>query len=198
MFQTGKEAGCLIASRAAVVVVKTATYLTGYSDYLTSFCEPLSSPHICHTGLNKCQAWSLDECHYERAIIKSVGVLVCYWLKMKKYVSLCFFPFKFVFLYTDLVKDLGKTLVKKMGRGDLKDLVLILQEDPPDHNSPYLEQFFWDALQQLASRHKGRFVIRSFRRLGKNQMTVLFFMQTVVIQRKGDFITLIRGTSSLL
>ena len=105
-----------------------------------------------------------------------------------------------MFVDTDLVKDLGKTLVKKMGRGDLKDLMLILQEDPPDHNSPYLEQFFWEALQQLASRHKGRFVIRSFRRLGKNQMTVVFFffMQTVVIQRKGDFITLIRETSSLL
>ena len=138
---------------------------------------------------------SLWKSHHQ----ESVGVLVCCWLKIKKYVSLCFFPLTFVFVYTDLVKDLGKTLVKKMGRGDLKDLVLILQEDPPDHNSPYLEQFFWEALQQLASRHKGRFVIRSFRRLGKNQMTVGFFFYADSCHSeegglhnsyKGDFITL--------
>ena len=90
-----------------------------------------------------------------------------------------------MFLYTDLVKDVGKTLVKKMGRGDLKDLVLILQEDPPDHNSPHLEQFFREALQQLASRHKGRFVISSFRRLGKNQMTVFFLCRQLPFSGRG-------------
>ena len=34
-----------------IVVVWTAVCLTGYSDYLTGFCEPLSASYICHTGL---------------------------------------------------------------------------------------------------------------------------------------------------
>ena len=34
-----------------IVVVWTAVCLTGYSDYLTGFHEPLSASYICHTGL---------------------------------------------------------------------------------------------------------------------------------------------------
>ena len=33
------------------IVVWTAVCLTGYSDYLTGFREPLSASYICHTGL---------------------------------------------------------------------------------------------------------------------------------------------------
>ena len=38
----------MVASRA-LVVVQTAMYLTGYSDRLTGFHEPLSPPYKCHT-----------------------------------------------------------------------------------------------------------------------------------------------------
>ena len=40
---------------AVVVVVPTAVYLTGYSDCLTGFREPLSPlyNYICYTGLKK-------------------------------------------------------------------------------------------------------------------------------------------------
>ena len=34
-----------------VVAVWMAACLTGYSDYLTGFREPLSTSYICHTGL---------------------------------------------------------------------------------------------------------------------------------------------------
>ena len=34
-------------------------YLTGYSDYLTGFHEPLLPLYRCHTPLRKCLAWSL-------------------------------------------------------------------------------------------------------------------------------------------
>ena len=36
---------------SAALVVQTAVCLTGCSDYLTSFHEPLSPPCSCHTGL---------------------------------------------------------------------------------------------------------------------------------------------------
>ena len=36
-----------------IVVVWMAMCLTGYSDYLTGFHEPLSASYICHTGLKK-------------------------------------------------------------------------------------------------------------------------------------------------
>ena len=39
------------SSYLAVVVVETAVYLTGYSDCLTGFYEPLSPPYRCHAGL---------------------------------------------------------------------------------------------------------------------------------------------------
>ena len=42
-----------VFASTAMVVGWTAMYLTGYSDYLTSFCEPLSTPYTCHTGLKK-------------------------------------------------------------------------------------------------------------------------------------------------
>ena len=34
----------------ALVVAEMDVYLTGYSDCLTSFHEPLSPPHRCHTS----------------------------------------------------------------------------------------------------------------------------------------------------
>ena len=40
----------MVASRA-LVVVQTAMYLTGISDCLTGFHEPLSPPYKCHTSL---------------------------------------------------------------------------------------------------------------------------------------------------
>ena len=40
----------VFASRT-LVVVWTAVYLTGYSDWLTGFWEPLLLPYSCHTCL---------------------------------------------------------------------------------------------------------------------------------------------------
>ena len=37
----------------ALVVVWTAMYMTGYSDYLTIFREPHSPPYRRHTGLKE-------------------------------------------------------------------------------------------------------------------------------------------------
>ena len=48
------EEGSLAFASKALVVVWTAMpyiYLTGYSDYLTGFCEPLLSPFRCHTAV---------------------------------------------------------------------------------------------------------------------------------------------------
>ena len=42
-----------VFASTALVVGWTAMYLTGYSDNLSSFCEPLSTPCRCHTGLKK-------------------------------------------------------------------------------------------------------------------------------------------------
>ena len=52
-----REGSRMLASRA-VAAVQAAVYPTGYSNCLTSLCEP---PSICHTGLNNvtCQAQSL-------------------------------------------------------------------------------------------------------------------------------------------
>ena len=47
----GKGAGCLLEE--FLVVVLMAMYLTGYSDYLTGFHEPLLPPYRCHTGFEK-------------------------------------------------------------------------------------------------------------------------------------------------
>ena len=38
-----------------LVAVWTAVYLTGYSDCLTGFHDPLSPPYRCHTGLKTAQ-----------------------------------------------------------------------------------------------------------------------------------------------
>ena len=43
--------GSRVFASAALVVTWLTTYLTCYSHRLTSFCEPLSPPHTCHTGL---------------------------------------------------------------------------------------------------------------------------------------------------
>ena len=45
-----REVSRVFASRA-LVTVQTAVYLTGYSDCLTDFSEPLSPPNKHHTGL---------------------------------------------------------------------------------------------------------------------------------------------------
>ena len=42
--------GNMVLTSRALTVVRTAVYLTGYSDYLTSFCEQPSPPYTCHTG----------------------------------------------------------------------------------------------------------------------------------------------------
>ena len=42
---------CIIYIYIYIVVVWTAVCLTGYSDYLTGFHEPLSTSYICRTGL---------------------------------------------------------------------------------------------------------------------------------------------------
>ena len=44
--------GSMVVASTALVVVRTAVYLIGYSDCLTGFREPLSPPYRCHTGLN--------------------------------------------------------------------------------------------------------------------------------------------------
>ena len=46
------EGGRVFGSRS-LVVVQTAVYLTGHSDCLTGFCEPLFPTYssVCHTGL---------------------------------------------------------------------------------------------------------------------------------------------------
>ena len=36
-----------------IVVVWMAVCLSSYSDHLSGFHEPLSTPYICHTGLKK-------------------------------------------------------------------------------------------------------------------------------------------------
>ena len=43
-----REGSRMFANRA-VAAVQAAVYPTGYSNCLTSLCEP---PSICHTGLN--------------------------------------------------------------------------------------------------------------------------------------------------
>ena len=43
----------------ALVVVSIDSSVSGYSDCLTGFCEPLSPPCRCHAGLKKCLAQSL-------------------------------------------------------------------------------------------------------------------------------------------
>ena len=43
--------GSRVFASSALVVTWLTTYLTCYSHRLTSFCEPLSPPHTCHTGL---------------------------------------------------------------------------------------------------------------------------------------------------
>ena len=49
-----REGSKVFASTALVVlVVRTAMYLTIYNDYLTSLCEPLSSPYISVTPVSK-------------------------------------------------------------------------------------------------------------------------------------------------
>ena len=45
----GKKSWVFVST--AQVVVWMAMYLTGYSDYLTSFCEPLLPLYRCHTSL---------------------------------------------------------------------------------------------------------------------------------------------------
>ena len=46
-----RDGSRVFASRALIVAQMTA-YLTVYSDYLTGFREPLSSPYRHHTSLN--------------------------------------------------------------------------------------------------------------------------------------------------
>ena len=43
--------GSRVFASTALVVVWTTVYLTGYSDYLISFREPLSPPYRCYIGL---------------------------------------------------------------------------------------------------------------------------------------------------
>ena len=43
--------GSRVFVSTALVGVQTAMYLTGYSDYVTSFREPLSPLYRCHNGL---------------------------------------------------------------------------------------------------------------------------------------------------
>ena len=43
--------GSWVFASKALEVVWTAVYLTSYSDYLTSYCEPLSPSYSCHTSL---------------------------------------------------------------------------------------------------------------------------------------------------
>ena len=50
VYVLGREWSWVFAS-TALVVVWTAIYLTSYSDYLTGFHEPLSTPYRCHTSL---------------------------------------------------------------------------------------------------------------------------------------------------
>ena len=45
------EGSWVFAASTALVVVWMAVHLTGYSDFLDGFCEPLSPPFWCHTGL---------------------------------------------------------------------------------------------------------------------------------------------------
>ena len=45
----------VFASRT-LLVVRTAVYLTGYSDWLTGFWEPLLLPYSCHTCLKNAQS----------------------------------------------------------------------------------------------------------------------------------------------
>ena len=49
-----KEGSWVFAS-TALAVVWTAVYLTGYSDFLTNFHEPLSPPYRRHTSLKNVQ-----------------------------------------------------------------------------------------------------------------------------------------------
>ena len=41
----------LVLSRARAVILTAVYQLTGYSDCLTGFCEPLSPPYRCHASL---------------------------------------------------------------------------------------------------------------------------------------------------
>ena len=54
----GEEGSMAFVSRAPVAAWM-AVYLTGYSDSLTGFCEPLSPPYRCQTGMKNvwCNHW---------------------------------------------------------------------------------------------------------------------------------------------
>ena len=43
--------GSWVVASTALAVAWMAMYLTSYSDYLTDFCEQLSPPYKCGTGL---------------------------------------------------------------------------------------------------------------------------------------------------
>ena len=43
--------GSRVVARTSLAIVQTVIYLTGYSDRLTGFRDPLSPPCGCHTGV---------------------------------------------------------------------------------------------------------------------------------------------------
>ena len=62
VFYAGKRDGCLLVQlwySGSTSSAWMAIYLTGYSDCLTSFRQPLSLPWRCHTGLKNV---SCDHC----------------------------------------------------------------------------------------------------------------------------------------
>ena len=87
--------------------------------------------------------------------------------------------FTFVLLCT-AVRELGKHLLERIRKGGLKDLLLIREENSfGDDPSPALEEFFWEVLQELASRQMGRYVVVVFTVLGKN-LIISFFTQNKI------------------
>ena len=65
-----------------------AVYLTGYSNYLTGFHEPLSPPYRCHTGLKKCVSLSLPTWH-DWILICGVMAGLFPWQLMWYVVAIC-------------------------------------------------------------------------------------------------------------